>query len=348
MHPPIPHTRTEVTAADETAVLSALRGRVLVEANHARKLEGWFTEQFGGAGAVATGSCSQALVVALKACGVGPGHDVILPSYVCAQVLAAVEHTGARGLVVDVAGDWMIDTGAVRDALTRQTRAIITAQMFGMFRDMSALRSFGVPVIEDCAQTFPDWRNPAHGLSGDIAVFSFEATKPVAGGEGGMVLVRNPDFIAGVQVQKKFRDTPYRANFYPLGNVAAALVQSQLGRYPETLCLRAEKAAVYIAALDEISPALVTPAVRQASAWHRFLVRADGDPEALIQQFSAHGIAVRRPVEMPLHLLCPDSAAGTHIMTERLWGDTLSLPIYPELSALDQGRVIDACRQILA
>ena len=348
MHPPIPHTRTEITAADEAAVLSALRGRVLVEGEQARKLEGWFTEQFGGAGAVATGSCSQALVAALKACGVGPGHDVIVPSYVCAQVLAAVEHTGARGLAVDVAGDWMIDMGAVRDALTRQTRAIITAQMFGMFRDMSALRSFGVPVIEDCAQTFPDWRNPAQGLSGDIVVFSFEATKPVAGGEGGMVLVRNPDLISGVQAQKKFRDTPYRANFYPLGNVAAALVQSQLARYPETLRIRAEKAAVYMAALDEIAPDMVSPAVRQASAWHRFLVRTDGDPQTLIQQFSAHGIAVRRPVEIPLHQLCPDTAAGTHVMTERLWGETLSLPIYPELSVQDQGRVIDACRQIFA
>ena len=73
MHPPIPHTRTEITAADEAAVLSALRGRVLVEGEQARRLEGWFTEQFAGAGAVATGSCSQALVAALKACGVGPG-----------------------------------------------------------------------------------------------------------------------------------------------------------------------------------------------------------------------------------------------------------------------------------
>ncbi|MRG73891.1 aminotransferase class I/II-fold pyridoxal phosphate-dependent enzyme [Alphaproteobacteria bacterium HT1-32] len=347
MHPLIPHTRTEITAEDEAAVLSALRGRVLVEADHVRNLENWFTEQFGGAGAVATGSCSQALVVALKACGVGPGHDVILPSYVCAQVLAAVEHVGARGVTVDVAGDWMIDKGAVRDALTSQTRAIITAQMFGMFRDMSDLRSFGVPVIEDCAQTFPDWQNPAHRLSGDIVVFSFEATKPVAGGEGGMVLVRTTELMAGVRAQKQFRETPYRANFYPLGNATAALVQSQLARYPQTLNVRSEKAKAYIAALDDIAPGLVTSAVRNSSAWHRFLVRVEGDPQVLIQQFSAHGIAVRRPVEMPLHLLCPDTAAGSHVMTERLWGSTLSLPIYPELSVRDQGRVIDACRQIL-
>ena len=348
MHPPVPHTRTEITPEDEAAVLAALRGRVLVEADRSRALEERFVGMFGGAGAVAVGSGSQALAVALKAVGAGQGCEVILPSYVCAQVLAAVEHVGATGVVVDVAEDWMIDPQAVLAARTDRTKAIIAAQMFGMFRDFSALLEAGVPLIEDCAQSFPDWRDPANRLAGDIVVFSFEATKPVAGGEGGMVLVRNPDLMAGVTAQKRFRDTPYRANFHPLPALSAALAASQIERYPATLAAREKIARRYIEALDSISPALVSSPVRNARAWQRFLVRVTGDPVRLIEAFSGHGIAVRRPVEVPLHLLCPDTARGSCPVAERLWAETLSLPIYPELTPRDQGRVIDACRTLLA
>jgi UDP-4-amino-4-deoxy-L-arabinose-oxoglutarate aminotransferase len=348
MHPPVPHTRTEIAPEDEAAVLAALRGRVLVEAGLAKALEERFVSMFGGAGAVATGSGSQALAVALTAIGAGPGDEVILPSYVCAQVLGAVEHVGATGVTVDVADDWMIDPAAVVAAHTDRTKAVIACQMFGMFRDFSALRDVGVPVIEDCAQSFPDWRDPANVLSGDIVVFSFEATKPVAGGEGGMVLVRDPELLERVAAQKRFRDTPYRANFHPLPNLSAALAASQLDRYPATLEARGRIAARYIEALDGISPDLVAVPVRQSRAWHRFLVRVKSDPAALIEAFSGYGIAVRRPVEMPLHRLCPDTARGECRVTDRLFGCTLSLPIYPELSPRDQGRVVDACRTLLA
>jgi UDP-4-amino-4-deoxy-L-arabinose-oxoglutarate aminotransferase len=348
MYPPVPHTRTEITEEDEAAVLRALRGRVLVEAGLSSDLESWFTMHFGGEAAVATGSGSQALVVSLRALGVGPGDEVILPTYVCAQVLAAVEHVGAQGVSADIADDWMLDVEAVSNLVTPRTKAIITAQMFGLFRDMAPLKALGLPVIEDCAQTFPDWKNAAQPLSGDIVVFSFEATKPVAGGEGGMVLVRDPSLAGAVTAQKQFRDTGYRANFHPLPNMAAALVASQLDRYPDTLSKRAAIASRYIAALDEISPDLVATPVRQADAWHRFLVRTEKDPAGMIEQFSAYGIAVRQPVEVPLHLLCPDTARGEYPVAEDLWQKTLSLPIYPELGEAEQGRVIDACRKLLA
>lgn len=176
----IPHSRPWITDEDCEAVVAVLRSGMLNEGAATRRLEQWFEHASGGGTAVATGSGSQALLLALRALEVGAGAEVILPTYVCAEVLGVVESLGATARLVDIADDYLINANATAAAITPRTRAIIVPYVMGIRTDIEPLRTHGVPIIEDLAQ----WLGPVRAFKGDIQVFSFEATKVVAAGEG--------------------------------------------------------------------------------------------------------------------------------------------------------------------
>ena len=137
-----------------------------------------------------------ALQVALSALGVGPGDEVIMPSYVCTALLNAVYYVGASPVFAEIdPATFNIDPVDVKKRLSRRTRAIIVPHLFGLAADLDSLSALGLPIIEDCAQSVGgNIYGKSPGTFCEAGIFSFYATKVMTCGEGGMVVSNSKEF----------------------------------------------------------------------------------------------------------------------------------------------------------
>jgi UDP-4-amino-4-deoxy-L-arabinose-oxoglutarate aminotransferase len=250
---------------------------------------------------------------------------------VCAEVLACIEALGATAQIIDVADDWLLDCDAAASAVGPRTKAIVFPYVMGIWRDIGELSKSGVPVIEDCAQYFP---MEGKDLQGSLTVYSFEATKMMTSGEGGLVLSRSPLFADVLPRLKRFGDSPYRLNLYPMSDLLASLALSQLSRLPQFLARRRAIADLYFEWLADV-PGLVLPHVlRRRSIFFRFPIRLTGPLhgklDALMAAMNTRGVVARRPVDLPLHRM--RTSASRCANADRLWDSTISIPLYPDLS----------------
>jgi UDP-4-amino-4-deoxy-L-arabinose-oxoglutarate aminotransferase len=344
----IPHSRPHIAAADRQAVLELLDGGMVNEGEKAAQLEDWFVRVYGGRDAVAVGSGSQALALALGALALQPGDEVIVPDYVCIEVLAVVESMGLTPLIVDVGDDYLISHDAARAAISQRTGAIILPYTLGIHTDPRPLATLGLPVIEDCATFFPVGHAAAWPLLGHLAVFSFEGTKLVTSGEGGLVLTSDQALAARLRAAKRYRRTGFKLNLYPLSDLQAALALSQLGRIEWLVERRRALALAYVAALEDVEGLLVPRQILDRSVFFRLPLQAAapraGAVDALIAAFAQEGIAVRRPVS---DLSSALSGRPPSRNAARLHAVTFSLPLYPALSEAEHERVIDVARRVI-
>lgn len=165
-----------------------------------------------------------------------------------------------------------------------------------------------------------------------------------------MVIARRDEFAAKLGAAKRFRDSPYKLNLYPLSDLQSTLVHAQMDRLDQMQARRQLLAQRYRRCLASL-PLLQLPRYfNSVQALYRFPLRlrtaSATSVQALIDGFAALGIAVRRPVDCLLHRLA--NAEGDFPVAERLYLRTLSLPFYPALSDEDQDAVIAACRTLLA
>src|SRR5581483_4123677 len=232
--PLIPHNRPLITDADIAAVSGTLASGWIAQGPQTRAFEEEVCAFLGLEGdAVAVSSGTTALHLALLALGVGPEDAVILPTYVCSAVLNAVCHAGAAPVLADVSpNDFNLDPAHVHALLTARTKAIIAPHTYGFPADIGALRALGVPVVEDCAQAIgAAVAGRKAGTLGDIAIFSFYATKLMTTGQGGMV-VGPRTLMETVRDLRDFDCRPtYRVRYnYQMTDFQAALGRSQLAR----------------------------------------------------------------------------------------------------------------------
>jgi UDP-4-amino-4-deoxy-L-arabinose-oxoglutarate aminotransferase len=335
----IPHSRPSISAADTIAVTSVLRsgmiGQGAITAAFEESLSRWLELPHPG---VAVASGAAALHLAVLAIGVGAGADVILPTYVCRSVLDAVRSTGARAVLADTGPEWVVTRSNVASVITPRTRAIIVPHMYGIFADVTAFRTFGVPLIEDCAQAIAPpavWR-----LTGDIGVFSFHPTKCFTTGEGGVVVARDPE------LNDRLRSTRdggcrTRAVFAPLSNVAAALGISQLGNYDDVLARRRQIAEQYRCALGGAASSLLRRTPWDRTMHFRFVMSDAGGVDAAAASFLREGITVRRGVDTLLHRATGKSDKLFPMAVE-LFETTVSVPIYPALTDAQVATCADA------
>jgi dTDP-4-amino-4,6-dideoxygalactose transaminase len=295
----------------------------------------------------AVSSGSAALELALRALGVGPGAEVVIPTYVCDALHHAVRRAGATPVLADADPETLSLAAAdARARLTAQTRCLIVPHAFGLAVDLGPFLALGVPVIEDCAQTLGaclDGR-PV-GSFGTLAVCSFYATKLLTTGEGGAVA--GP--AALIERVRDARDYDEREDLTPrvnakLSDIAAALGRGQLARFDTFVARRRAIAARYRERLHG-APCASPPDVGPRHVYHRFVVQVERAPEAVQAALAARGVAARRPVFRPAHRAL--GLAGFPV-AERLWQRTLSLPCYPTLTDGEVDTVARALRETLA
>jgi perosamine synthetase len=327
----IPHSRPHVSEDDVEAVARVVRRGQLAQGPEVEAFEREVAERVGAPAAAAVASGTVALELALRALGIGPDAEVVVPSYACDALHHAVTRCGARPVLADA--DPATLTLSVEDAKRRlgpRTRAIIVPHAFGLAVDLAPFEHLGVPVIEDCAQALgARVGGRAAGSRGRLAVCSFYATKLVATGEGGMVL-GPADLVARV---RDARDYDEREDLVPRSNakltdMQAALGRSQLRRLDAFIARRRAIAGEYRRRLAG-SPCRLPAEAGTAHVYHRFVVEIEGPVSFALKAMLDRGVTARRPVFRPLHraLGLPGYAEA-----ERLWSTCVSVPCYPALT----------------
>lgn len=329
----IPHSKPTLNAGDMAAVNRVLKSSALVQGKKVLEFEGKVSAYLGLKAGVAVNSGTSALHLALLALNIAPGDEVMMPSFVCTALLNAVSYTGAKARIVDVKeDDFNISPLEVKKRLNKKVKAIIVPHMFGCPADLKELLSFGVPVIEDCAQSIgAGYGGAKAGSFGTLSICSFYATKVMTTGEGGMVLSNQTKILDRVRDLRQYDhalNLKTRFN-YKMTDFQAALGSSQWQRLPEFIKRRRQIAQIYTRAFA--GGGLTTPPADagKAAIYYRYVVKIKKGAKFFVEQLNKKGIGASRPVFKPLHHYVKGAPCPA---TDRLMDQCVSIPVYPDLT----------------
>ncbi|HVA45565.1 MAG TPA: DegT/DnrJ/EryC1/StrS family aminotransferase [Pirellulales bacterium] len=311
--------------------------------------------------AVACASGSDALLLALMALDVGPGDEVLLPSYTFFATAAAVARLGARPVFVDIEPEtFNLNPALIRRQITAKTKAIMPVHLYGQCAEMAPLvdlaRDHDLAIVEDAAQAIgAEYGGQRAGAIGDIGCFSFYPTKNLGGfGDGGL-LTTNHDHLADKLRLLRVHGMQPRYHHRLLGinsrldSLQAAVLNVKLPHLDDWTQRRQRHAARYTQLFTayglERGVKLPQTAACRRHVWNQYIVRVpDGRRDALRQHLTDRKIGSEIYYPVPLHL----QECFTHLgyqrgdlpETERAAAETLALPIFPELTAAEQELVV--------
>lgn len=314
-----------------------------------------YAAYIGVAHCIGVGNGTDAIELALRACGVGNGDEVILPTNTFVATAEAVVRAGATPVLVDVDPEFLlIDPDRVADAITARTRAIIPVHLFGQTAPVEKLAPLaaqcGAVIVEDAAQSQGATRfGRKAGSLGAIAATSFYPGKNLgAAGDAGAVLTDNTELARRVRLlgahgsEKKYVHETLGFNSR-MDALQAVVLSAKLRRLDDWNAARRMAADRYRALLAEV-PGILVPhgAAGNDDVWHLYVVRLPGRDRALTTLDRA-GIGAGIHYPTPLHLTEAFAAygdgAGSLPVAEAAATRILSLPIYPHIAAEAQGRV---------
>ncbi len=314
----------------------------------------------GARHAIGVSSGTDALLVAMMALELGPGDEVIVPTYSFFATAGCVTRTGARPVLVDIDPvTCNLDVQAVGRALTPRTRAIVPVHLYGQAADMAPLLALahehGVSVIEDAAQAIGatlDGRSL--GTLGDFGCFSFYPSKNLgAAGDAGLVTVQDDALAARVRLlrvhgaQRTYHHEKVGGNFR-MAAIQAAVLRVKLRHLEAWTEARRRNADRYRALFASLAPAapvqLPVELPGRRHIYNQFVVRA-ARRDGLRDHLRAHGVGCEIYYPVPFHLqpcfVDIGAPAGAFPQAERAAAETLALPIYSELSEAQQQYVVE-------
>ena len=297
---------------------------------------------------VGVNSGTDALQLALRACEVGPGDEVITVSHTAVATVAAIRLTDATPVLVDIEpATYTMDPAAVQAALTPRTKAIIPVHLYGHPAALGELLTIaaqtGIPLIEDCAQAHgARYQGQMVGTLGDLACFSFYPTKNLGAlGDGGAVVGRNAALLDKVRSLREYGWTP-QARYISqreglnsrLDEMQAALLRVKLRYLDAWNDARRHLADLY----TEHLPASISKPVEQANShhvYHLYVVQV-ANRDRFRQQMQANGVAtaIHYPAAVHQQPAYQQDNIVCHAMTvtEQLLPQIVTLPMYPQLT----------------
>lgn len=370
----VPFSRPAVGAPEEKAIAEVLRSGWIVGGPRVAAFEEAFAARCGAAHAIAVSSWTAGAFLVLKAWGIGPGDEVIVPSLSFIASANVIRHVGAIPVFADVDPQtWNISVTDVVRRITPRTRVILAVDQLGLPCDLERLEAlaarWGISLLDDAACAFGAriGERPV-GSFGDAAVFSLHARKVITTGEGGMILTDDamlrdrlrrlrhqgmsvPDFARHGQPPTRFETYDEVGYNFRMTDLQGAMGQAQLARAESFLARRAALAARYSRHLADsrlVIPPHIAPSVRPS--WQSYQVslhrNARFTRDQVMDALFARGIHVRRGV-MAAHLERAYAGAGVGLpATEYAAAHTLQLPLYPDLTEAQQDRVIAALDEI--
>jgi dTDP-4-amino-4,6-dideoxygalactose transaminase len=348
----------------QTTLEQVLEAASFIGGEWVERFEEEFARFVGARFAVGVSSGTSALELALKSLRLGPGDEVIVPANSFFATAEAVSNVGARPVFADVQlATFHLDVNSVERALTPKTRAIIPVHLYGRAMDMTAVEALATAhrlhIIEDGAQAHGCTRAGARvGGSGRLTCFSFYPGKNLgAYGDAGMVTTNDPQQAAAIRLLRdhgsavKYVHSVIGTNAR-LDAMQAAVLSVKLRHLLEWNGMRQKHAAALAAALatsDVVVPEVPPPGEH---VFHLFVVRSP-ERDALRKYLQAEGIGTGIHYPVPLHLTTAYQdlgypGKGSLPVAERLAGEVLSLPMYPELSAEHIASVTSAVRTFRA
>ncbi|HKB09905.1 MAG TPA: DegT/DnrJ/EryC1/StrS family aminotransferase [Vicinamibacterales bacterium] len=373
----IPLTRPQFDDAEARAVAEVLASGWVSQGPKVASFEESFAARVGARYGVATTSCTTALHLALLLAGVGPGDEVICPSYSFIATANAIRYAGATPVFADIEPDtWNLDADDALRRVTPRTRAVLPVHQVGLAADLDRFAAFaarGIAIVEDAACGIGAlYKGRPVGSSGNLSCFSFHPRKTISVGEGGMLMTDDPDIAArarrlrshgasisdharhqtGGLVAEEYREIGYN---YRMTDVQAAIGLMQLTKLDAFLAGRRAIARRYDEAFAAL-PAIQTPARPQYAehAYQSYAVcltpQSRIDRDSLMRGLVDAGVSCRRGIA-PAHLepVYRDSGGRCPLpVTERVAAQSVFLPIFPALARDDQQRVIDAVCRLVA
>ncbi len=352
--------RTEL----DLAVREVVESQRFVLGPAVERLEAEIAGRVGASHAIGCASGTDAILLPLKALGLEAGAEVIAPAFTFFATAGAVWNAGLKPVFADIdPATFNLTEATIEAALTPETRAVVVVHLFGQMADMAPILALaaerGLAVIEDAAQSIDarqwvdgEWR--AAGSLGDAGCLSFFPTKNLgAFGDGGMVTARDDELAERV---RKLRVHGGRQMYHHemvgtnsrLDALQAAVLSAKLPHLDRWVEARREHAAYYddaFADLDEVT----TPAVAEGNqhVYNQYTIRAERR-DALRAHLEAEGIGSGVYYPVPLHeQACFSSlgcAHGDFPESERAAGEVLSLPVFPELTAVQREQVAQSVR----
>ncbi len=312
--------------------------------------------------AIGVGSGTAALFLALQACGIGPGDEVITTPFTFMATAEAISQVGARPVFVDIDRDtYNIDPEQIEAAITPRTKAIMPVHLYGQPAEMDEInaiaRAHGLWVIEDAAQAHgARYKGRRVGSLGDIACFSFYPSKNLgAYGDGGAVVTNHDDLAARVRLLRDHgRSSKYVHQELGWGlrldALQAAILGAKLPHLDEWNAARRERARRYAEWLADTE--IITPAAAPhvEHVYHCYVIRTPRRDE-VHDALRARGIGVGIHYPIPLHRQPAYEslgyAKGAFPISERYSEEVLSLPMYAELTEAQQQEIVSAIREIV-
>jgi len=349
------------------AVAAAVRSGWVAQGPRVAEFEKAFAAHVGAEHAIATSNCTTALHLALYVLGVGPGDEVVCPSFSFIATANAIRYCGAIPVFADVepsTGNLSPETVAA--VLTERTKAVLAVHQGGQPADIPALREVcrDVPVVEDaaCAAGATLHGSPV-GTGALLAAWSFHPRKLLTTGEGGMVTTDDAEWAARIRRLREHGMTVSAADRHAAGgkvvlegyaetafnyrmtDMQAAMGLVQLGRLPGIVAQRRAIAERYRELLEPLGLRAVTDPAHGTANYQSFWVElpAGADQVTVLQALAEAGVSARRGI-MASHLE-PAYAGHPHgplPVTEHLTRNTLILPVHHEIGETEQRLVVDA------
>jgi dTDP-4-amino-4,6-dideoxygalactose transaminase len=372
---PLPIHKPWFDEREQRAMLEVLAStRVAGDGAKGRELEHMLREATGARGVLVLNSCTAALEIAIDVAGLGPGDEVILPSYTFVSTANAIVKAGARPVFAEIDPITLcLDPGDVARRITAKTRAILPVHYAGMACDMASIGALasahGLIVIEDAAHGVnASCRQGALGAVGALGALSFHETKDLVCGEGGALVIRDHDaYLHAAEIQRE-KGTDRTAflrgdrdkytwvgvgSSYVLSELLAAVAVEQFRKLPEITRRKTAQADRLLAALTPYARVVQLPAVPDGCRpnWHVFAVLIDPAVRGwVIRALKAEGVGAAFHY-VPLHSApyALQSATIDHVhlpVTDRVAASLVRLPISAAFSNAECEDVIAACVRV--
>ncbi len=354
-----PHAQYAAHRAEiDAAIARVLDAGRYILGEETRAFEQEFSDYVGVGHGIGVGSGTEALHLALRACDVGPGDEVITVSHTAVATVAAIDMAGATPVLVDIDPDaYTLDPRKLERAISSRAKVIIPVHLYGAPADLNPILSIArkhrLRVVEDCAQAHGAmYRGRRVGAWGDIAAFSFYPTKNLGAiGDGGLVVT---DDAALAERTRLLREYGWAERYVSaiggwnsrLDELQAAILRVKLHDLDADNERRRALAAIYD---EELPNAVWKPRSLPDSrhVYHLYVIRHP-QRDRLAAHLRAKGIGTGVHYPVPIHLQPAYRGrlgdAGSLPETERAAGEVLSLPMYPELTRDQVRRVAEAIR----
>jgi len=346
-----------------SAIEDVLNSGNLILGPYVKKLESDFSSYCQASYGVGVNSCTDAIILGLRAMDVGAGDEVLTVANTAVPTVAAIAATGAVAKFVDIDPEtYLMDVSKLRGAITEKTKCILPVHLFGQCVDMDEIKKiadeFNLKILEDCAQAHGAiYKNQKAGSMSDISVFSFYPTKVLGGfGDAGMAITNSSDLYERIKALRVYgmRDKYFsleKGVNSRLDELQAAIILKKFVRLEEYIKKRNMLARRY----DELlrNSSLVLPKIAGFNDRHVYYVYVVRHPQRdlIIERLKARKILVNVSYEWPVHTMdaFADSGykEGDLPETEAACREIFSLPMYPELTFEKQDMVVKVLKEIL-